>query len=94
MPAYDGTGPQGFGPMTGRGDGPCGRVYGRRNWSNRGNGRMFGRGNGRGFGFFRDSYYNEPVQMSKADKKKVLNDELKNLEEERKEIENELKELS
>jgi len=33
MPGFDGTGPQGFGPMTGRGLGPCGcgmrRGFGR-----------------------------------------------------------------
>jgi len=30
MPAFDGTGPQGKGAMTGRGMGPCGRGMGRR----------------------------------------------------------------
>ena len=35
MPGQDGTGPQGQGPMTGRGLGPCGRGLGR--------GRGFGR---------------------------------------------------
>lgn len=39
MPKFDGTGPRGEGPMTGRGFGPCGGG--------------FGRGNGRGFGFRR-----------------------------------------
>ncbi|MBN2102071.1 MAG: DUF5320 domain-containing protein [Candidatus Aenigmarchaeota archaeon] len=38
MPGFDGTGPRGIGPMTGRGMGPCGRGMG------------FGRGAGRGFG--------------------------------------------
>ncbi|MBD3311879.1 hypothetical protein GF352_00235 [archaeon] len=28
MPFYDGTGPRGMGPMTGRGLGPCGRGLG------------------------------------------------------------------
>ena len=35
MPRFDGTGPGGYGPMTGRGFGPCGRGYGypmRRRW--------------------------------------------------------------
>ena len=27
MPAFDGTGPRGFGPMTGRGFGSCGYRY-------------------------------------------------------------------
>lgn len=94
MPEYDGTGPQGLGPMTGRGVGPCGKSYGRRSWFNRGNGCVFGRRSGRGFGFFRDSSYNDPEQMSKADQKKMLKEELKNLEEEKKEIENELNKMS
>lgn len=28
MPGFDGTGPRGMGPMTGRGMGPCGGGYG------------------------------------------------------------------
>ncbi|MGC8880974.1 MAG: DUF5320 domain-containing protein, partial [Minisyncoccia bacterium] len=28
MPRFDGTGPMGLGPRTGRGLGPCGRGYG------------------------------------------------------------------
>jgi len=45
MPRQDGTGPQGFGPMTGRGLGPCG--CGMRN------------GFGRGFGFRRQIFLTE-----------------------------------
>jgi len=41
MPAFDGTGPQGMGPLTGRGFGPCGRGF-RRGWGC-GLGRFFGR---------------------------------------------------
>jgi len=40
MPKFDGTGPQGQGPMTGRGMGPCGPGYA----------RGFARGMGKGFG--------------------------------------------
>ena len=29
MPRFDGTGPMGYGPKTGRGFGPCGMGYGR-----------------------------------------------------------------
>jgi len=29
MPRFDRTGPMGYGPMTGRGFGPCGRGFGR-----------------------------------------------------------------
>jgi len=58
MPFGDGTGPQGMGPMTGRGAGYC-TGYGQpgffsptfgRGWSgfNRGFGRSVGRGRGRG----------------------------------------------
>ncbi len=40
MPGFDGTGPDGRGPMTGRGLGPCGRGLAR------GSGFGFGRGTG------------------------------------------------
>ena len=58
MPWGDGTGPRGFGPMTGRGAGYCAGydVPGYMNpvpgggFSGRGAGRGFGRGMGRGFG--------------------------------------------
>ena len=48
MPFRDGTGPQGRGPMTGRGFGNC-AGYGARGPMNRGFGRGFG-GPRRGFG--------------------------------------------
>jgi len=41
MPAFDGTGPRGMGPLTGRGFGPCGRGF-RHGWGG-GLGRFFGR---------------------------------------------------
>ena len=41
MPVQDGTGPQGMGPLTGRGFGPCGRGF-RRGWG-RGLGRFWRR---------------------------------------------------
>ena len=55
MPRFDGTGPMGQGPMTGRGMGPCnpnarpgyGRGYGQ--GRGRGMGQGYGRGRGRGF---------------------------------------------
>ena len=51
MPARDGTGPQGQGPMTGRGAGPC--NTGSRPISRTPHGRGLGhrRGFGRGFGY-------------------------------------------
>lgn len=42
MPRFDGTGPLGQGPRTGRGMGPCGGGMGRGGW---------GGGYGSGFGF-------------------------------------------
>lgn len=44
MPAFDQTGPQGMGPSTGRGFGPCGRGmgFGRRLGCGRGLGKYFG----------------------------------------------------
>jgi hypothetical protein len=47
MPAGDGTGPMGMGPMTGRGAGYCG-GYDAPGWANPGPGRAFGAGRGRG----------------------------------------------
>ena len=57
MPGFDGTGPQGRGPMTGRGLGPCGSGRAFRRGFGRGFGRGFRRGVGRGFGRgFRRAY--------------------------------------
>ena len=57
MPRFDGTGPQGQGPLTGRGSGPCspqnGNELGRGRFGRRlrrGFGQGFGRRLGRGFG--------------------------------------------
>jgi hypothetical protein len=49
MPAGDGTGPMGMGPMTGRGAGYC-SGYDAPGWANPGPGRAFGAGWGRGGG--------------------------------------------
>ena len=51
MPNFDRTGPQGQGPMTGRGMGRCGNGNG--SGVGFGQGRGFGRGFGRGAGFGR-----------------------------------------
>ncbi len=66
MPGYDRTGPNGQGPITGRGLGPCGAEessyrrgmpigrgfgYGRRGGFSGGRGFGFGRGRGLGRGF-------------------------------------------
>ena len=56
MPGFDGTGPRGLGPLTGRGAGPCGGGYGR--GYGRGAGRGLFRGIGRGIrGFFGQRYF-------------------------------------
>lgn len=86
MPNKDGTGPQGMGPMTGRGFGPCAGGMGFRRGF-----RRAGRGFGRGFGFNRA--FAGSVEFTKTEQKKILEEELKELEEEKKEIEKELKEL-
>jgi len=77
MPAQDGTGPQGQGPLTGRGLGPCGRGFG------------FRRGFGRGFGW----RWNTTANLTKTQEKKVLEAELAELEAEKTDIEKQLKEL-
>ncbi len=80
MPGFDGTGPGGNGPGTGRGFGPCGRgmAYGR------GFGRGFGRGRGFGAGFYGN--YAEPEPLSKEAQKQLLEAELKRIEAEKTEI--------
>lgn len=75
MPGQDETGPRGYGPLTGRGFGPCG--YGMR------------RGFGRGFGW----RYVEPVTLTEAEEKKILETELKEIETEKQAIEKRLKEM-
>jgi len=84
MPGYDGYGPDGRGPLTGRGFGYCRKGYG----------RGFRRGFGRGYGFerpFRD-FLHGPT-LTKEEEKKILEEELKDLDEEKKAIQNKLKEL-
>ena len=95
MPYGDGTGPNGFGPRTGRGLGfcngyntpgymnPAGYGYGR--GYGRGWGRGFGRGYGRGFGW---GYYGapnvapavNPYSQDPKVEKDILENEIKNLE--------------
>lgn len=77
MPAYDQTGPQGMGPMTGRGFGPCGRGFGRR--------MGFGRGLGRYFG------WNTP--QTKEEKVKDIQAYLNALKEEIEDVEKQLAEV-
>lgn len=72
MPRRDGTGPAGFGPMTGRGMGNC------TNYSTigYGMGRRFGRGCGWGFG-----PYGAPASpITLAERKQRLQEELKHVD--------------
>jgi len=86
MPRFDGTGPMGYGPLTGRGFGPCGRGPGFR--------RGYGRGFGRGFGFrYWQTAPAEPVALAKEEERKILEAELKDIEAEKQEIEKRLREL-
>ena len=79
MPKFDGTGPQGQGPLTGRSFGPCGR----------GLRRGFGGGFGRSFGLG----YPEQINLTSDQEKKILEAELKEIILEKQEIEKRLKEI-
>lgn len=81
MPAQDKTGPLGQGPLTGRGLGPCGRGLGMR------------RGFSQGFGRCWRGYSSQPVVLTEAEEKKVLEAELEDLEAEKSEIQKRLKSL-
>ena len=83
MPALDQTGPQGQGPMTGRGLGPCAGGTGMR--MGFGRRRGFGRGLGRYFG------WNDP--QTKQEKIEDAKEYIKALQEELAEAEKELLEL-
>ncbi len=82
MPGFDGTGPRGMGPMTGRGMGPCAGAYGP--------GLGYGRGYGRamcGWG------YRQYRALPKTDRKDILEQEIEDLKQELEMAEGELKEL-
>lgn len=78
MPTLDKTGPQGQGPMTGKGFGPCGLGWRRR----------FGMGRGMG------RYFNWGWPQTKVDQKKALADYKKALEEELEDIKKEEEDLN
>ncbi|MBM3253727.1 MAG: hypothetical protein FJZ16_05710 [Candidatus Omnitrophica bacterium] len=102
MPAFDQTGPQGQGPMSGRGLGPCAMPAGRQGFGGgflgRGRGWSFGRGFGwkRGIGFGRGlgRFFGWNWPQSKADQKQSLADYKKALQEELKDVEEEEKQLN
>jgi len=72
MPRFDGTGPMGYGPGTGRGFGPCGGGMG---W-----GRGYGRGFFRGYGW-RNFYTKKEESEVLKDEEAMLEDELKAVKE-------------
>ena len=105
MPAGDGTGPQGLGPMTGRGMGYC-TGYATPGYANAG----FGRGRGRGFrgmyymtglpgwaryGAYPYGYmpYAFPGTVPEADEKEFLQKQADYLENQLKELRKRLNEL-
>ena len=84
MPRFDGTGPDGLGPRSGRGCGPCNQDS--QNFRT-GQGRGYGRG--RGFGLrrfcpFQDSqnYTDEQRIQALKNQKKALQEELNAIQEE------------
>jgi hypothetical protein len=79
MPAFDKTGPQGQGPMTGRGIGPCGRGQGMRMGCARSGG--YGRGLGRYFGWNAPQTKEEKIEDIQA-YKKSLQEEMEDVEKE------------
>jgi hypothetical protein len=79
MPNKDKTGPNGQGPLTGRGLGICG------NGMQKGYGMGFGRGCRWG--------YQTPITLTKEEEKKILEANLKNIEAEKEAIQNRLKEI-
>jgi len=110
MPAGDGTGPVGRGPMTGRAAGYCagyqmpgyanpgGTGYERGLGFGRGHGRGFGRGFwGRGRGFWWRGYEPEPYYTpapTRKEEKTYLENMVKALDEEIKAIRERIQELS
>lgn len=79
MPKYDGTGPMGMGPRTGRGFGPCGLGLGWR--------KKFGKGRGMGryFGWNQPQTPKDQLEAL-ADYKKALEEELEDVNKEKKEL--------
>lgn len=80
MPQFDGTGPQGLGPKTGRSFGPCGLGLGWR--------RRFSAGRGLG------RYFNWDWPQTKEERLKALADYKKALEEELGDVKKEEEELA
>jgi len=78
MPRFDGTGPCGMGPRTGRGMGHCGRGLG---MGFHGRHHGYGRGLGRYFGGNNPQTKEEKVEDAKA-YKKALQEEIEDIDKE------------
>ena len=97
MPRGDGTGPNGQGPMTGRGAGYC-AGFNTQGYANpmprRGMGFGRGRGFGNGFGFRRSFASAQPVyqqpELTKEQETQILEQEAKAVEEEQKSLKQEM----
>ena len=85
MPNFDKTGPQGQGPMTGRGMGHCGKS--------RGMGMRMGFGKCHGYGRGLGKYFGWNAPQTKEDKKEDLESYKKALQEEMEDVEKELTDL-
>ncbi|MCF8299102.1 MAG: DUF5320 domain-containing protein [Saprospiraceae bacterium] len=84
MPRNDKTGPQGLGPMTGRGLGTCAGNANQEFGNNSGFGRGFGRGRmgfggGRGYGRFAGNFSKIPNRSFSNEQ--MIEDELSSLKE-------------
>ncbi|WP_457571626.1 DUF5320 domain-containing protein [Desulfovulcanus sp.] len=83
MPGFDGTGPMGQGPMTGRGLGRCTGFAGgggfRRGFG-LGMGRGFGRGLGRRFGWGAGYGYAPVAPVTPEEEKSLLTNQISALE--------------
>ncbi len=77
MPAFDKTGPQGQGSMTGRGLGQCNKNLGMRMGFGRGNG--YGRGLRRYFGLNTPQTKDEEIKEAQAHKE-ALQEEIEKVE--------------
>ena len=66
MPGFNGTGPQGKGPMTGRGMGRCGQGQGR------GQGIGQGQGYGRGMGRFQTNQITQSTQINQSQEQRII----------------------
>ncbi|MFC1582419.1 DUF5320 domain-containing protein [Planctomycetota bacterium] len=107
MPGRDGTGPMGFGPMTGRSAGDCagyaspgfvnsvpgGGRFGMGRGLGRGRGAGFGRGRGFRAGFVPNAQPVAPFQMDPASESKMLVAEIGGLKDELKAMEDRLETL-